>query len=223
MKISAGKVCGIAAALLLTVQASPAFELSAGGRLGMNVSGIIGDTVKMMTVRAGINASVFASEWLTETFGLQQEVGIGLKGGSWKNSVSAGNQNTAGYPVRFTYLDIPILAKWKFLKNDMVRPVLFGGAAISFPLVAEAVYMGGNTSDQMSKTRPYDAGLAGGLSVEIKRRNAVIPIDIRYTFGLTDFLKHDAPDAYGVKLHHSAVSISAGVGWIFDFSKKNEF
>ena len=72
----------------------------------------------------------------------------------------------------------------------------------------------------LAQTQPFDLGLCAGLSLNIKHGNAIIPIDIRYTWGATNFLNN--PD-YPLALHHSVFSISAGFGWIVDFTEKKEF
>jgi hypothetical protein len=208
--------------VLVFLQSAPALEFSAGARLGLNVSGILGDTVKLNMPRFGLCVGAFASEWINESFGLQEELVIGFRGESLKNADSL-NPLWDRYPTHFTYLEVPILAKWKFLKRDKFRPVLYGGPNIAFPLISESVYVGGNTYDKMPQTQPVDVGLTVGLSLDMLRGNAVIPIDVRYTLGFIDFLKRDPQNPYDLRLTHSVFSISAGLGWIFDFTKKKEF
>jgi hypothetical protein len=208
--------------VLVFLQSAPALELSAGARLGLNASGILGDTVKLMMPRFGLCVGAFASEWINERFGLQEELVIEFRGESMKSADSV-NPIWNLYPTHFTYLEVPILAKWKFLKWDKFRPVLYGGPNIAFPLISESVNVGGGTYDKMSITQPVDVGLTVGLSLDILWGNMVIPIDVRYTMGFIDFLKRDPQNPYNIRLTHSVFSISAGLGWIFDFTKKKEF
>ncbi|HUI91715.1 MAG TPA: porin family protein [Chitinivibrionales bacterium] len=218
-----GLFAGILLALAVA-QASQAMEFSAGARLGLNVSGIIGDTSKLMMPRFGLCFGGFASEWINESFGLQEELMFDFKGESWKNQDSIDLSIFNKYPTHFTYLDVPILAKWRFINKDKIRPVLYGGPYIGFPLISESVSYGGNTYDKMSSTQPVDVGLTAGLSLDCRMgANGVIPIDIRYSIGLIDFYKRDAPNLYDRTLLQSVFSISAGLGWIFDFTKKKEF
>jgi hypothetical protein len=217
-----GLFAGILLVLVL-IQSAPAMEFSAGARIGLNMSGVLGDTIKIMMPRFGFNFGAFASEWINQSFGLQEELVIGFRGESWKNSDSIDYSLWNKYPIHFTYLEVPILAKWKFLKWEKYRPVLYGGPNIAFPLISESVARGGNTYDMMPRTQPVDVGLTIGLSLEAIRGNAVIPVDIRYTMGFIDFLKRDALNPYDIRLTHSVLSVSAGLGWIFDFTKKKEF
>jgi hypothetical protein len=217
---------GLFAGILLVLaffQSAPALELSAGARLGMNVSGILGDTTKIMMPRFGFCFTAFASEWLNESFGLQEDLVVGFKGESLKNPDVIDDALWIRYPIHFVYLEVPILAKWKFLKRERFRPVLYGGPNIAFPVISDAVSYGGNTTDLMSKTQPVDVGLTAGFALEVKQGNAVIPVDIRYTIGFIDFLKRDEMDPYSIRLTHSVLSISIGLGWIFDLEKKKEF
>lgn len=211
-----------AAALLaaLLAQSAPCLELSLGARLGLNVSGILGDTATTMAPGYGANGEVFASEWINQSFGLQEEIGLSARGAGWKVPDASGNA-TNKYPNSFTYLDIPVLAKWRFVQRENLRPVLYGGFTVGFPLAASLVYQGGIGDDMMSDINPVDLGLTAGLSLDIKRGNLLIPIDIRYTWGAINFL-NNSKDDYPEQLHHSVFSISAGLGWILDVGKKKE-
>jgi hypothetical protein len=221
MKRNMGKLFAGILLVLVFIQSAPAMELSAGARIGLNMSGVLGDTVKLNMPRFGFNFGAFASEWINESFGLQEELVIGFRGESLKKDTL--NDLWTRYPTHFTYLEVPILAKWKFLKWEKFRPVLYGGPNIAFPLISESVSQGGTTYDKMSITQPVDVGVTVGLSLDAIRGNAVIPIDVRYTMGFIDFLKRDELNPYDIRLTHSVLSVSVGLGWIFDFTKKKEF
>ncbi len=219
IKKTVASACAVFCLAVFLAQPASGTEFSGGARIGLNLSSIIGDTVTIMVPRFGLNGEIFACEWINESFGLQEELGIGSRGEAWKSSDSIDWGVYDRFAGNFTYLDVPILAKWRFLQRENVRPVLYGGFTIGFPLVAEFEYLG-NTSDLLQRTQPVDFGLTAGVSMEIKQGNAIIPIDFRYTWGATSFLKN--PD-YPVQLHHSVFSLSAGFGWIFNMAKKGEF
>jgi hypothetical protein len=214
--VKAGAVALFAA---LLAQSAPCLELSVGARLGLNIFGILGDTSKIMAPGFGASGEVFASEWINQSFGLQEEIGLSARGAGWKNPDSTTINSESKYPNSYTYLDIPILAKWCFLKRESLRPALYGGFTVGFPLVASLVYKGGVGDDKKSYINPVDFGLTAGLSLDIKRGNLLIPIDIRYTWGATNFIDKNKAD-YTVELHHSVFSLSVGLGWIFDLAKK---
>lgn len=217
-QFSLAQAGAVAVLTALLAQSAPCLELSLGARLGLNVSGILGDTATTMAPGFGANGEVFASEWINQSFGLQEEIGFSARGAGWKVPDARENANTK-YPNAFTYLDIPILAKWRFVQRENLRPVLYGGFTVGFPLAASLVYQGG-IADMESEVNPVDLGLTAGLSLDIKRGNLLIPIDIRYSWGVFNFLDKNKVD-YTEELHHSVFSISAGLGWILDLAKKS--
>jgi Outer membrane protein beta-barrel domain len=202
----------------LLVQPVQSAEISAGARLGLNVAGIIGDTATIMLPRVGFNLEAFSTQWFNQSFGLQEELGFGTRGFSWKDTSVVATNLSHQFPNSFTYLEIPILAKWRFVQRENLRPTLYGGVTVGFPVYAQSV-LTGSTQDLIQIIHPADLGLTAGLSLDIKRENLLIPIDIRYTWGATNFLNNAD---YPVELHHSVFSISAGLGWILSMGKKKE-
>jgi hypothetical protein len=198
-------------------------DLSCGARLGLNVSAILGDTVKITNPRIGLNICGWANQWINAKFGLQEEVNFSFKGESWKDPENIDFHIYNIYPMHFTYLEIPILAKWRFYDNERINTSLYGGPNLSFPIVAEGVYMAGNTIDLLSAINPVDFGITAGLCLALNYDKAVIPVDIRYTFGLINFLNKETRSSYDLRLTHSVFSISAGLGWKIDLKKKKEF
>jgi hypothetical protein len=208
-------LCGMA--VLLMVREPLAAEISAGGRLGINVSSIFGDTVKSRVPRVGLNLGAYATQWFSERLGLQEELVIGTRGERWKSD-PMGLLAYNNYATNFTYLDVPILVKWRLSKNDNVRKALFIGPDLAFPLVAEAEYKG-NTADMKMNTQPVDFGMTAGFSVDIRRGDYFIPIDVRYMLSLTNFAKSSDYDAH---VMHGVFSISVGVGHLVNFKKTEE-
>jgi len=193
-------------------------ELSAGGRIGLNVSAIFGDTVQGLTPRFGFNVGLYTTQWLNEKLGLQEELVIDMRGERWTSDPSA-LMSYSNYATNFTYLDIPLLVKWRFVNNDALRPSLYLGPTFAFPLIAQAEYMG-NTKDMLEQTNRFDFDVTAGFSLDIRRGNAFIPIDVRYILGLTNFAK--ASD-YNAHVTHGVFSISVGLGSLLDFQKHKEF
>lgn len=193
-------------------------EVSAGVRVGLNTAAILGDTAATMAPRLGFKFEAYSTQWFGRSFGLQEGLGFDSRGYTWKNSASIDKNISTKVPNSLTYLDIPVLAKWLFIQNDNLRPALQGGVVLAFPLYAQTV-LSGSTQDLYQQIHPFDFGLAAGFSLDIKRGNILIPVDIRYVWGATDFLNNAD---YPVALHHSVVSISVGLGWILDVGKKKE-
>jgi hypothetical protein len=200
--------------LLSLVWPGSALELSAGGRVGLNVSSLFGDSVKAMNPRVGFNLGLFAEEWLSERIGLQQDLILGTRGARWKS----GQVDYLAYDnfaTVFTFLDIPLLVKWCFKKNDAARPALYFGPDFAFPLTAESVFEG-TAKDMKKETQAFDFGLTVGASLDVRQGDAFIPIDIRYTLGLTNYAKSGE---YNAHVTHGVFSISAGLGHLINLKK----
>jgi hypothetical protein len=218
MKPGHAKTVLFGLAVLCLAGSGSAAEISAGGRVGLNVSAIFGDTVQGLTPRVGFNLGLYSTQWLNEKLGFQEELMINTKGERWKSGeidYTAYNH----YATSLTYLDIPLLVKWRFMANDALRPSLYAGPDLAFPLIADAAY-NGNTVDMMQVTNGLDFGFTAGLSFDIRQGTMFIPLDIRYTLGLTDYAKTGE-----LNLHqrNGVFSISAGLGFLLDFMKKKEF
>jgi hypothetical protein len=201
-----------------------AAEYSGGARLGIGVSSIFGDSVQNLSPRFGFNIGLYATEWLSAKWGLQQELVIGARGSRWTSDPTltlSTSMAYSNYATNFTYLEIPLLVKWRISDNEAVRPALYLGPTFAFPLVAEADYQGSLT-DLMQKTNRFDFDVTAGASLDIRRDNFFIPIDIRYTLGLTNYAKGNADIDYYAHLRHGVFSISVGLGHLVDFKKKKD-
>jgi hypothetical protein len=211
-------------ALFFLTCPTAATEYSGGARLGLNVSSIFGDSVQDLAPRVGFNFELYATEWLTDRWGFQQELVIDMRGARWTSDPTINpttNNAYISYATNFTYLAIPLLAKWRITNNDAVRPSLFLGPTFAFPLIAEAYYLG-NSTDMPAKTNWLDFDVTAGVSLDVRRDNFFVPIDIRYTLGLTNFAKGNPDLGYNADVKHGVFSISIGLGHIVNFKKNKE-
>jgi hypothetical protein len=206
--------CCVFLSVLFLCTAAGAAEYAAGGRVGLNLSAIFGDSIPGRTMGFGLNASVFFSAWLTERFGVQPELFLSTKGERWSVD-DYGNWDH--YATKLTYLEVPVLAKLKIVKSETLVPVFFLGPDLGLLLGASSEIKG-STLDQKPVTKSVDFGVTAGTSLEIRRNNSIIPIDIRYTLGLINYSK-DA--AYKVK--NGVFSVSAGLGFLLNVKKEKEF
>lgn len=206
--------CCVFLMILFLFDVSRAADLYAGGRVGLNLSAIFGDTVTSRTMGVGLNAAVFFSAWLNDKFGVQPELAVSTKGERWTRDDYTSWDH---YATKLTYLEIPVLAKWKFLKHETLVPALFAGPNLGLLLSAESE-VGGSTLDQKPVTNTMDFGVTAGVSLDIKRNNFIIPIDIRYTLGLVDY-----PQDNTYKVTNGVFSISAGLGYLVNAKKEKEF
>jgi Outer membrane protein beta-barrel domain len=191
-----------------------ALELSFGGRFGLNIASIIGDTTLGVTPKLGLTGGLFATIWLNNVFFVQPELGLGLKGETAIKDEAVSNPDFA---TTLSYFEIPVLCGWKFLGNDQYQTSIFVGVTPAFNLSAESVY-GGGSIDMKDQTQSFDVGLTGGATVCLKRGKAFIPVDVRYTYGALRFDKtSNSP------LNNSVVSITVGFGSEIHLKKEESF
>lgn len=113
---------------------------------------------------------------LSERFALQPEILFTTKGGKY-------NANTTEVKERLSYIDIPVLFKYKPLE----AVGLYAGPQLSILTKGKYKYdMGGdnNTIDNRDAFKKVDYGLAVGTGIELN----TIFIDIRYNLGLGNVL-----------------------------------
>jgi hypothetical protein len=206
-----------AVALLITgifTVNSCALELSVGGRLGLNVASILGDTTPGVAPKAGLTGCLFATFWVTHAFFLQPELGLGIKGETALKNEDVTNPDFA---TSLSYFEIPVLCGLKFMNSDQVQASIFAGVVPAFILSAESVY-GGGSIDMKDQTQSFDLGITGGATVCLKRNRAFIPVDIRYTYGALKF------NTTGNKpLYNSVISITIGFGSEIQLKKEESF
>jgi len=119
---------------------------------------------------------------LSPNIGLQVEIDYLITGETWPSV----EYDTV--KERFGYLHIPVLFRYKFMKEGKFIPVAFAGPVISFLVSAyETGY--GDVEDFFKST---DFGLDMGLGAEFALGNIKALIDFRYYMGLTNV--YSAPD-----------------------------
>jgi hypothetical protein len=205
--------CCVLLSVLFLFSASSAAEYAAGGRVGLNLSAIFGDSIPGRTMGVGLNAALFFSAWLNDRFGAQADLLVSTKGERWSVD-DYGNWDH--YATRLTYLEIPVMAKWKFVKHETLVPALFVGPDLGL-LLAASSEIKGSTLDQKPVTKSFDFGVTVGTSLEIRRNNSIIPVDIRYTLGLVNYPKDAA-----YKVRNGVFSV-AGLGFLLNVKQEKEF
>lgn len=213
MKTSLGVYAVMLITSMFAVQSS-ALELSLGGRIGVNIASVLGDTTFGVAPKAGLTGGIFATLWLNNTYFLQPELVLGLKG-----ETPAGNNDVINpaFASNLSYFEIPILCGWKILSGDQFQASIFAGLTPAFILSAESVY-GGGSIDMTDQTQSFDCGLTGGVTICLKRNKAFIPIDIRYTYGTLRF-----DESNNNPLHNSVISLTVGFGSEILMKKEESF
>ena len=104
---------------------------------------------------------------------------------------------------KFTYLEIPVLARYNFASSAHARASVFGGPAVAFRLQAKA--SGGQAGDLKDAVESIDMGAVVGAGVEINK----LVVDARYEFGLLNLLKNATDMTEFIK--NQCITVMVGV------------
>lgn len=164
------------------------------------------------TVGAGLRIN------LTDNFTINPEV------------IYSQKKSTLGYEVflasftlmeiNYKYLDLPILARWRFpLANNVLVPNVYAGTTIGVLLASDYTFplLGGIISNQLDNyfglfndnTGKLNISITGGLGLGINAGSGVINFDFRYNHGLLNVLEGSLPivDTEGKTVDHKDVTI----------------
>jgi hypothetical protein len=216
MKITTTAVKMLILAIGVVSFQSSALDVSVGARIGANISSILGDTAKGVSPKVGLTGGVFSTIRVYRNFYVQPELLLGIKGESSDTDQNISNPPNA---TSLTYFEIPVLLGWKFLSSGFFQASIYAGAVPALNLSAQSVYGGGAGSiDMKAKTKSFDCGLTGGLTVCIENNHSFIPIDVRYVFGLIPF---NGDKNY--PLNNVAISLTVGFGSEITFKREEKF
>lgn len=113
---------------------------------------------------------------------------------------------TGGVKYNLKYLDFPLLARFQTGRGSGLYVVV--GPSIGFNVAAEVEGEAGATEDVRSDINSNDLGLVIGVGADM----AHFVLEGRYTRGLSDIIKDDAPDAPAdTSIENRAFSILFGL------------
>lgn len=112
---------------------------------------------------------------------------------------SARNQTLDDRELRteqvLAYIDIPVLAKVRFMTDRKLKPVVFAGPAVSFLTTAiQKFYENGVPGDEYDikpffQTTNFSAVFGAGLEYSMEK--IILILDVRYDLGLVDIETQD--------------------------------
>jgi len=138
---------------------------------------------------------VFAAFNLSKSFAIQPELYYLTQGGSWTEVFEA---TTYKYVDRWNYLHVPVLAKYRFMPDKTLTPILFAGPAVSFLLSAHYKYFV-NDFEEFDKDikmwmKNTNFSAVFGAGIEYKMDKLMLIFDVRYDLGLTNIDSDNDPD-----------------------------
>lgn len=158
-----------------------------GVKLGFNISNYTNTGIGVFSTRAGFGFGGFVTYSLSPRFAVQPELMYMQKGTEY------------GFFGSLTwsadYLEVPILAKYSFPTKGKFKPSFFAGPALALLLSSnvEAEYQGETFLDISVKDgmKSADVGIVLGGGFAYQLRTFALTFDIRYTWGLVNFIDAD--------------------------------
>lgn len=152
---------------------------------GVNVTTLYGDQVNGSDARAGFTGGLFLNYRFSPHWSIQPEVLFSMKGGDLDQGLT-GETGSADYEVG--YLEIPVLAKYKFDTNSIAKPYLNAGPQVGFTLYGESNER--DINDNQLKDAEFALAFGGGVDFAVASSPVdlvqTVGLDLRYTLGLTD-------------------------------------
>lgn len=174
-------------------------KVQKGIRIGYGFATLEGDDVTGASFRNGPAGSAFARINFTNTFGMQGELGVSLKGASGDFVISHNEYQS----IEITYIEAPLLFVTSTSLGQSARASLLVGPTIG-------VSMGDTWTDQENavnnlfreEVNQIKADATLGISLQVQN----VVLDARYDYGLTKaFVFSDA----------KSQALSLSVGYIF--------
>lgn len=149
--------------------------ITVGPRLDLNIARVVGDNQDDATSRTGMRIGAWASMDLSEKFSIQPEFVLSGKGSKWPDDDAS---------IKISYLQIPVLAQYRFTAGRTVNPYVLAGPALSFKAGCNLQVEGSDyeCSDQTTAVSSTDFGMILGAGVHIGRAQ----VSLRYDLGLAN-------------------------------------
>jgi hypothetical protein len=206
----------VLAAVLLLVTFIPrpvtaAIDFNLGVKAGVSMSAYkwTGESYSKSLTRPVFG--VFFAFNLNRSFAIQPEVYYLTHGGIY---VAQFEGSEYKYVDIDNYLHVPILAKYRFMPDKKLSPILFAGPAVDFLLSAHYKYFLDGVEQWNKDVKPFlkntSFNIVFGAGVEYKMDKLMLIFDIRYDLGLTNIdTDNDPTDELKVK----ALMFMVGVGF----------
>lgn len=157
-------------------------------------------------LKMGVAGGGFLTFALGPNFALQPEVLYVMKGSKYE-------EDPYKLTFKFSYLDIPVLLKYRFPTAGTTRPNLFAGPVASFKMSADVEEEGPDGTEETDfsdAVKGLDFGLALGGGIDFTAGANLITFDVRYTIGMTDWPDADDDDDDAPTIKNSGWLVMAG-------------
>jgi hypothetical protein len=147
--------------------------------------------VDVKTLSPGINIHAIGNLRLAKNFDLRVLPGISFgermitftRTGGNKDPLIYGNNNE--YKVQSSYIELPILIKYKSKRINNFRPYLIGGGNVRYDLAVKKEY---DYNDQLIMINPLDVYAEIGVGSDFYLTYFKLGVELKFSIGLTDIL-----------------------------------
>lgn len=152
-----------------------------GVRVGINIATLTGSGAHSASSKLGFDGTFFLTYNFTDYFALQPEAGVSFAGA--KGPLRLGGNTSNQYSnIKSTYVQIPILAKFKLSSSSDFAPAVFVGPSFDFN-VTNKYDVAGSTNNLYPDSNPNFLSVSGVIGVGANIQHVVL--DVRLDYGLT--------------------------------------
>lgn len=172
-------------------------RITVGPRLDLSVASVTGDNQDDATSRTGFRIGAWASMDLSSKFSIQPEVVLSGKGSNWPDDEAS---------IKISYLQIPVLAQYRFTTGKTVNPYVLAGPALSFKAGCSLKVEGSDyeCNEETTAVAGTDFGMIVGGGVHLGRAQ----VSLRYDLGLANI---NGDGEASVK--NRAITLAVGYGF----------
>jgi hypothetical protein len=180
------KKIGIVLTVVFTLAAGAVFaqsNMQKGLKVGVGMANFNGNQVTGASSQTSFTVGFFTSFKMSDNFALQPEVNYLEEGAS--GGLTIFSQNTYS-SVKFSYLQIPVLAKFMLSSGGGFTPSIYAGPSFSVLLGHQF-----NTSSSTNNIfeDPTVNEVTGGAVVGVGANFSNIMLDVRYNYDLTSAMR----------------------------------
>ncbi|CAN5165828.1 hypothetical protein BH09BAC1_BH09BAC1_16420 [soil metagenome] len=181
---------------------------SAGPIVGLNLAHFWGSDFNNDNahLRVGPHFGGFVTWSNDRHYGVTMELLYSGKGSRYRsNNFLLGDFKSV---TRMDYFEMPILFRYFFIQEGMVRPHISAGPSLGFLLMAntESINPDGESRSIRDATNVFDLGMNVGGGVNIRIKKIWINPEIRYNLGVLNAIEDQA-------VRNGALTFAVGVGF----------
>ena len=177
---------------------------SYGFKGGLNFSNLYTDKVDDNNVLTGFNAGLYAKFPIAKGIAIQPEISYTTKGAElvYNNAFVKG---TAKFNVN--YIEVPVLLVMNITDNFNVHVGPYAAYMVSGKTSNDSNLMSTQRDLDTDDFNKFDAGLAGGLGIDLDAVN----FGVRYNYGLTKIDKQSNTNFISSDAKNSVLSVYVGL------------